>query len=67
LLELSRIESGQTTLRPEAVSPASLAEDAVRRLRAQAERSGIAISADVQGNLPLLWVDPMRVTQVLIT
>jgi two-component system phosphate regulon sensor histidine kinase PhoR len=66
LLELSRIESGQAALRLEAVPAAGLAEEAAGRLRMQAERAGIALTLEVPPDLPPVWADPARITQVLI-
>lgn len=66
LLELSRIESGQAAIRPEVVTPAGIAHDAARRLRAQAERAGVELVVDVPADLPMVWADPSRLMQVLV-
>ncbi len=66
LLDLSRIESGQATLRPEAVPPAGLAMEAESRLRMQAERAGVVVAVETPEALPTVWADPLRVAQVLI-
>jgi two-component system phosphate regulon sensor histidine kinase PhoR len=66
LLDLSKIESGQATLRPEAVPAAGLAAEAESRLRMQAERAGVALFVDAPPDLPRVRADPARVGQVLI-
>ncbi|MDQ3699652.1 MAG: cell wall metabolism sensor histidine kinase WalK [Chloroflexota bacterium] len=66
LLDLSRIESGQAILRPEAVPAAGLVEEAEARLRMQAERIGVDVRVEALEALPMVWADPARVVQVLI-
>ena len=66
LLDLSKIESGQATLRPEPVPAAGLAAEAEARLRMQAERAGVGLTVDAPPDLPLVRADPVRVGQVLI-
>ena len=66
LLELSKIESGQVTLERREVDVRALLEGASGRLRAQAERSSIALNVDVAPGLPKAYADPERVEQVLV-
>ena len=66
LLDLSKIESGQATLRPETVPAGGLAEEAESRLRMQAERAGVRLTLDAPEDLPRVRADPARVVQVLI-
>lgn len=66
LLELSRVESGQATLRLEAVPPAGLAEEVIHRLRMQSERVGVELTLNGTEPLPPVHADPVRVGQVLI-
>ena len=66
LLDLSKIESGQATLRPEPVPAAGLAAEAEARLRMQADRAGVGLTVDAPSDLPLVYADPARVVQVLI-
>ncbi len=55
LLELSRIESGAAPLRFERLDVAALVKDTVQRFAQQAERAGIALSADVPAaELPII-------------
>lgn len=65
LLDLSRIESGQVELVFESVSPASLLNSALERMRLQAERAGLRISASC-GELPPVRADKARLEQTLI-
>jgi two-component system phosphate regulon sensor histidine kinase PhoR len=66
LLELSRIESGQVTLRPDTVPPAELAEEAESRLRRQAERGRLTLAVEVADDVAPVQVDPARIVQTLI-
>lgn len=66
LLELSRIESGQETLRPETVRPSGLLEEAARRLRRQAERADVSLSVETVTDLPNVRADPALIERVLI-
>jgi two-component system phosphate regulon sensor histidine kinase PhoR len=66
LLELSRIESGQVSLRLETVPAGALAEEVERRMRRQAERAGLELTLDVDSSAPPVQADPARVVQVLI-
>ncbi len=66
LLELSRIESGQIQLNRRAANIPELLERAAGRLRAQAERSGVALDVGVTPTLPPAYADADRVEQVLV-
>ncbi len=66
LLELSRIESGQVPLRREVVAPDALIAPTARRLQAQAERAGLALTIAPLDGLPPVLADPDRIGQVLI-
>ena len=66
LLELTRIESGQATLRPEPISPKDVLEDAERRLRRQAERVGVKLDVDAKKSLPKVLADPALIERVLL-
>ncbi len=65
LLDLSRIESGQAQLTLKAVSPQAMVEEAVARMRPQAERAGLTLSAEV-GDLPPVRADAELLGRVLI-
>ncbi|MDA8188621.1 MAG: ATP-binding protein [Dehalococcoidales bacterium] len=66
LLELSRIESGQVALKLEPAEVNWLIETSVERLRAQAERSGVSLEAEIAPGLAKVMADGERVQQVLI-
>lgn len=66
LMELSRIESGQVGLKPEPTDVQILIAAAVDRLWTQADRSGIALSANVPADMPRVMADGERVEQVLV-
>lgn len=66
LLELSRIESRQMTLRAAAVPPSGIGEEAVRRLLVQADRASVTVIQEVEADLPPVWADSARIIQVLI-
>ncbi len=66
LLELTRIESGQVPLEFKLVQPGGLLASAGERMRAQAERAGLAIRLEVPGDLPPIKADATRLEQVLV-
>lgn len=65
LLELSRIESGQVPMALRPVSVADVVTPPVERLRAQAERAGLALDAQIPEDLPPILADIERVHQVV--
>ncbi|MGE5224588.1 MAG: ATP-binding protein [Omnitrophica WOR_2 bacterium] len=66
LLELSRIESGKVPLRLVTCSPCELIENAVERLRLQAERKGLTLEIHCPAEIPRILADPTRMEQVLV-
>ncbi len=66
LLELSRIESGQVSLRLQSADLGSVVVAAAERLRPQAERLGVDFAVQEPGELPLVRIDPERIQQVVI-
>ena len=66
LLELSRIESGKVPLSFHRIKPCDLLRPAFERMSLQAERAGLELSLDCPDNLPAVFADPDRITQVLI-
>ncbi len=66
LEELSKAEAGQIPLEKEAVNPAELVETAVARLRPQFADKQVSLNTDIPPSLPVLTVDPARMTQVLL-
>ncbi|MFH2102890.1 MAG: ATP-binding protein [Chloroflexota bacterium] len=66
LLELTRIESGQMPLELKKVSPEKLLHSAAERMRAQAERAGLALTVEAAADLPEVRADAARLEQVLV-
>ncbi len=65
LLTLTRIESGEESLRLLPLSPAAIAGDAIRRFSALAARAGVGLAAEVPADLPAVSADAERIAQVL--
>ena len=65
LLELSRIESGQTPLRLEPTTVADVVLPAVERLHPLAERAGLSLTVDLPPGLPPVLADAERMQQVV--
>jgi two-component system phosphate regulon sensor histidine kinase PhoR len=66
LLELSRIESGKVPLSFHRIKPCDLLRPAYERMSLQAERAGLELSLDCPSDLPAVFADPDRISQVLI-
>lgn len=66
LEELSRAEAGQITLQREVKRPAEFIQLAMDRLRPQYGDKEVALTLDLDRDLPLVLVDVARMTQVII-
>jgi two-component system phosphate regulon sensor histidine kinase PhoR len=66
LLEISRIEAGQTALRLRPASVDQVVFPPMERLLAQAERSALTLSVEIAADLPLALVDGERM-QLVVT
>ena len=66
LQELSRAEAGQIPIHPRPVAPAQLVHAAAERLQPQFADKGVALHIEVPSDLPRVWADPDRITQVLL-
>ena len=66
LLELSRIESGKVSLSFQRIQACNLLRPAYERMSLQAERAGLELILDCQPDLPVVFADPDRITQVMI-
>jgi len=66
LLELARIESGRVPLNMQPVSPSLVVNNAVERLRLQAERANLEIGLECADDLPEILADPPRLEQVIV-
>jgi two-component system phosphate regulon sensor histidine kinase PhoR len=65
-LELSRIESGKVPLSFQRKQPCELLKPAYDRMQLQAERAGLEMTLECQPELPPVFADPDRISQVLI-
>lgn len=65
LLDLSRIEAGKIELLFEKVTVPELVDTAVEAFRTQAEEAGLALSARLEEQLPMVQVDPAKTLWVL--
>ncbi len=67
VLDLSRIEAGKLTLRPEWTSPTRLMEDVLELLAPDAQDKGLSVASWVGQAVPdKMLIDPVRVRQILI-
>lgn len=66
LLELSRIESGRSNFEFQRCDPCVLISTAVERMTLQAERVGLSLTYDCPDELPKVFADPGRISQVFI-
>lgn len=66
LLELSRIESGKVPLSFNRIQPCELLKPPYERMVLQAERAGLELILDCTPDLPAVFADPDRISQVLI-
>jgi two-component system phosphate regulon sensor histidine kinase PhoR len=66
LLELTRIESGQVPLELKEIDPQKLLNSAADRMKAQAERAGLALKVEIPARLPAIQADGPRLEQVLV-
>ncbi|MGZ5438834.1 MAG: ATP-binding protein [Candidatus Aminicenantales bacterium] len=64
LLDLSRFESGKAQMEFRALAPRSIVMDAVESFRRTAQDRGVALHADVAGDLPEIWADTTRIGHV---
>ncbi len=66
VLDLARIDAAQMSITPEKIDPATLAAEAVDITRGLIEGRGLKLYTKFDPDLPQLWVDPIRIRQVLI-
>jgi NtrC-family two-component system sensor histidine kinase KinB len=64
LLDLARLESGQTRQRLEVLSPRALVDDALPNLRSLVEAHDSHLVADIAPDLPEVTVDPRQIGHV---
>ena len=66
LHDLSQIESGRMALQLQRTPVIDIVERAVARIQPQAERKGLGLSANIAADLPTVYVDRDRISQVLL-
>ena len=66
LLESSSIEAGRFTLRRTRSDLTQLLQEAVQTMQPLLDRRHQALDMDLPSGLPTLWIDPTRITQVLV-
>ncbi|MCL4466707.1 MAG: cell wall metabolism sensor histidine kinase WalK [Chloroflexi bacterium] len=66
LIEISRIESGQTALHRRPTDIGQVARRAAEMLRPQAERAGLTITVEAPEGLPRVEIDPDRIQTTLV-
>jgi PAS domain S-box-containing protein len=66
LLESSSIEAGRFTLRRTRSDLTELLQEAVQTMQPLLDRRHQALTMDLMSGLPKLWIDPTRITQVLV-
>jgi two-component system, NtrC family, sensor histidine kinase KinB len=65
LLELARLESGRAELRPVPVEVRDLFDEVISLHAPDAERHGAELLIEVDGDLPPVQADPLRINRVL--
>jgi signal transduction histidine kinase len=65
LLEATRAENGKLAIHPRGVSLNLSVSEILRTFSANARHKGIELTQDLPGDLPLLYVDPRRLIQIL--
>ena len=65
LLEAARAESGKLAIHPRGVSLNLSVDETLETFSANARQKGIRLRQSLPGDLPLLYVDPRRLKQVL--
>jgi signal transduction histidine kinase len=66
VLDLSKIEAGKLELTPELVNLAPLVDEVIGTARELAASNNNRITAELPDDLGVLWVDPMRLRQILL-
>ncbi len=66
LLDISRAESGQLTLKEEPVDVAAVVEGSVRFVTPQATQANVSLAVELASNLPTLRADELKFRQVLV-
>ncbi|MBZ0303688.1 MAG: hypothetical protein K8J31_28365, partial [Anaerolineae bacterium] len=65
VLDLARIEAAQMTLQIERHVLTVLLEDMIHMAQSMTETHGLTFQADIEANLPDVWMDSIRIKQVI--
>jgi two-component system cell cycle sensor histidine kinase PleC len=65
VLDISRIEFGQSQLHEEVVDPGDLIAACVKTIRVRAEIKKIALNSDIPDECPKVLADPLRLRQIV--
>lgn len=65
VLDLARVETAQMSLQMEETDLTLIAEEAVNTARSLVETRGLRFEADIAPDLPTVWVDPIRIKQII--
>ena len=66
VLDMARIQAAQMSLQPEETQPGKLVEEVAEMARSLIESRGLAWRVEVEPELPALWIDPIRIRQVIL-
>jgi two-component system cell cycle sensor histidine kinase PleC len=66
ILDLSRIEAGRYELHEEAISLADVVDQCCHMMQLKAHNKGIAVTQQVEPNMPRLWADERSVRQIVL-
>jgi two-component system OmpR family sensor kinase/two-component system sensor histidine kinase BaeS len=62
---LSQAEAGVLKLERQETEIGSLIQRVMEKIKVQAQQNGINLEIEIQDNLPRIWIDAVRITQVL--
>ncbi len=66
ILDIAKAQSGTIELRPRMVRPETVVRAAVRLMDEKARDADIEITTEIADNLPVIWVDTVRLRQVML-
>ena len=66
ILDLSKIEANEATLREEQVDLGGAFESCVRLVRERAQRARVELRVPAGGDLPVVWADRAKLKQILL-
>jgi signal transduction histidine kinase len=65
LLDAARLDTGKLRLAPRAVAISGVVERAVAAMAPPAQAKGVGLQPMIAGDLPVVWIDELRIAQVL--